>query len=235
MRLPYLTASCAPAPPPAVAAPRAHGGSPGLRGGGRALRASGWCSCEPSRQKRQVGTGLVRAAASISGSRAARALAVGAERLEHTSSRIVLHLPRLSVAVLAVSRVDSVPYPPAHSRASSISLPAISADATRWSGAAGRCGTVAMGDRAWWRPSAEGAQELRRLHKHLELRRHRWHCGTSPLGKTSDWRDAHRPGSAFHIATGPLRHPLALGRHDAARGRSARARAACCWDVLRGR
>ena len=63
------------------------------------------------------------------------------ERLEPTSSRIVLHFPRLSVAVLAVSRVDSVPYPPAHSRASSISLPAISADATRWSGAAGR-GTV---------------------------------------------------------------------------------------------
>ena len=89
-----------------------------------------------------MGTGLVRAAASISGSRAARALAVGAERLEHTSSRIVLHLPRLSVAVLAVSRVDSVPYPPAHSRASSISLPAISADATRWSGAAGRRGAA---------------------------------------------------------------------------------------------
>ena len=117
-----------------------------------------------------------------------------------------------------MSRVDSVPYPPAHSRASSISLPAISADATRRPGTAGRCGAVVMGDRAWRRPSAKGAQELRRLHKRLELRRHPWHCGTSPLGKTSDWRDAHRPWSAFHIATGPLRHPLALGRHDAARG-----------------
>ena len=142
---------------------------------------------------------------------------------------------RAQRAQRALPEAGSVPCAAAHSRASSISPHAISADATRWSGAAGRCGTVAMGDRAWWRPSAEGAQELRRLHKHLELRRHRWHCGTSPLGKTSDWRDAHRPGSAFHIATGPLRHPLALGRHDAARGRSARARAACCWDVLRGR
>ena len=41
-----------------------------------------------------------------------------------------------------MSRVDSAPYPPAHSSASSISLPAISADATRWSGAAGRCGAA---------------------------------------------------------------------------------------------
>ena len=35
-----------------------------------------------------------------------------------------------------------MPYPPAHSSASSISLPAISADATRWSGAAVRCGAA---------------------------------------------------------------------------------------------
>ena len=64
------------------------------------------------------------------------------ERLEPTSSRIVLHFPRLSVAVLAVSRVDSVPYPPAHSRARSISPHAISADATRRPGVAGRRGAA---------------------------------------------------------------------------------------------
>ena len=134
-------------------------------------------------------------------------------------------------ALLAVGRV---PYAAVHSRASSISPPAISADATRWSGAAGRCGTVVMGDRAWWRPSAKGAQELRRLHKHLGLRRHRWHCGTGLLGKTSDRRDAQRPWSAFLIATGPLRHPLALGRHDAARSRSARGATARCWYLCEG-
>ena len=91
-----------------------------------------------------------------------------------------------------------------------------------------------MGDRAGWRPSAKGAQELRRLHKHLGLRRHRWHCGTGLLGKTSDRRDAHRPRSAFHIATVPLCHLLALGRHDATTGRSARGASACSWHVLGG-
>jgi hypothetical protein len=90
-------------------------------------------------------------------------------------------------------------------------------------GGAGRCGTVVIGDRVWWRPSARGAQELRRLHECIVLRRHPRQCGTSLLGKTSDRRNAHRPWSAFLIATGPLRHSLVLGRHDAARGRSARA------------
>ena len=57
----------------------------------------------------------------------------------------------------------------------------------------------------WWRPSAKGAQELRRLHECIVLRRHPRQCGTSLLGKTSDRRNAHRPWSAFLIATGPLR------------------------------
>ena len=107
-------------------------------------------------------------------------------------------------------------------------------NATRRPDDAERCGTVVLGDRAWWRPSAKGAQELRRLHKHLGLRRHRWHCGTGLLGKTSDRRDAHRPRSAFHIATVPLCHLLALGRHDATTGRSARGASACSWHVLGG-
>ena len=141
---------------------------------------------------------------------------------------------RAQRAQRALPEAGSVPCAAAHSRASSISPPAISADATRRPDDAGRCGTVVMGDRAWWRPSAKGAQELRRLHKHLELRRHRWHCGTSPLGKTSDWRDAHRPWSAFLVATGPLRHPLALGRHVAATGRSDRARGRAVGMFLGG-
>ena len=57
-----------------------------------------------------AGPALERAATSISGSRAARALAGGTERLEPTSSRIILRLRRLSVAVLAEGGwVDSVP------------------------------------------------------------------------------------------------------------------------------
>ena len=75
----------------------------------------------------------------LSGPRAARALAAGAERLALTSSRIILHLPRLSAAVLAVvSWVDSVPSP--HSRASLTSPPAIGAarDASAGRGGAER-------------------------------------------------------------------------------------------------
>ena len=61
------------------------------------------------------GRALERAATSISGPRAARALAGGAERLEPTSSRIILRLPRLSAAVLAVRWVDRVPPAPRRS------------------------------------------------------------------------------------------------------------------------
>ena len=132
---------------------------------------------------------------------------------------------RAQRAQRALPEAGSVPCAAAHSRASSISPHAISADATRRPDDAGRCGTVVIGDRVWWRPSAKGAQELRRLHECIVLRRHPRQCGTSLLGKTSDRRNAHRPWSAFLIATGPLRHSLVLGRHDAARGRSARARA----------
>ena len=60
-------------------------------------------------------------------------------RIELTSSRIMLHLPRLSAAVLAVvSWVDSVPSP--HSRASLTSPPAIGAarDASAGRGGAER-------------------------------------------------------------------------------------------------
>ena len=66
---------------------------------------------------------------------------------------------------------------------------------------------------------------LHELHKRVGLRRHPWHCGTCLLWPTGDRRDAHRPYSTFLIGTGPLRHPLALGRHDGARGRSTSVRA----------
>ena len=106
--------------------------------------------------------------------------------------------------------------------------------ASRRPGGAGRYGPMVLGHRVWWRPSAKGAHELPRLHMCLGLRRHPRHSGTSLLGPTSDRRDAQRPWSAFLIATGPLSHPLALGRHDAARRRSARARRRAVGIFARG-
>ena len=71
-----------------------------------------------------VGGACARARADPCGAGASR---VGAERLERTSPRIILHLRRLSVAVLAEGRwVDSVPLG-AHVSPSSISPPAIRA------------------------------------------------------------------------------------------------------------
>ena len=90
-------------------------------------KATSACFC---RRRRRRGDG-------IAGSRSARS----------TSARVRVRAVGLVLGLgsglgLGLERVDSVPYPPAHSRASSISLPAISADATRWSGAAGRRGTA---------------------------------------------------------------------------------------------
>ena len=141
---------------------------------------------------------------------------------------------RAQRAQRALPEAGSVPCAAAHSRASSISPHAISADATRRPDDAERCGTVVVGDRAWWRPSAEGAQELRRLHKHLELRRHRWHCGTSPLG--GDERLAGRPPSGERVPhrdgadASPTGARTARRRHRPERPRAR----ACCWHVLRG-
>ena len=97
-------------------------------------------------------------------------------------------------------------------------------NATRRPSGAGRCGAVVPGDRVWWRSSAKGAQELHRLRMGHGLRRHPRHCGTGLLRPTGDRRYAHRPQSTVRIGTGPLRHPLALGRHDGATRRSTRAR-----------
>ena len=120
------------------------------------------------------------------------------------------------------------PNPSAHSRASSTSPPAID---TERDASAGRCGAMRSGvERSDWAiaardgPPQKARTSLPRLHMRLELRRHPWHWGTSLLGKTSDRGDAQRPWSALLIATRPLRHPLPLGRHAAARSRSARPR-----------
>ena len=43
-----------------------------------------------------------------------------------------------------------------------------------------------------------------------------------------------RPWSALLIETGPLRHPLALGRHDAAQSPEPPRARACSWHVLGG-
>ena len=85
-----------------------------------------------------AGPALERAATSISGPRAARALAGGAERVEPTSSRIILHLRRLSAAVLAEG-VGSTACPRHTAVPSSISPPAIR---TERDASAGRGGAV---------------------------------------------------------------------------------------------
>ena len=106
------------------------------------VRAQGWRKSASAvvgvRVRVRTRARATRRDVDLSGPRAARALAAGAERLALTSSRIIIHLPRLSAAVLAVvSWVDSVPSP--HSRASLTSPPAIGAarDAS-----AGRCRVV---------------------------------------------------------------------------------------------
>ena len=86
-----------------------------------------------------AGPALERAATSISGPRAAWALAGGAELVEPTSSRIILRLPRLSAAVLAEG-VGSTACPSPHGSAQ-LDLTALRSvpSATRRPGAAGRC------------------------------------------------------------------------------------------------
>ena len=89
-----------------------------------------------------AGPALERAATSISGPRAARALADGAERLEPMSSRIILHLRRLSVAVLAEG-VGSTACPTLRRTAGpSSTSPPCDRRGTRRPGAAGQCGTA---------------------------------------------------------------------------------------------
>ena len=97
-------------------------------------------------------------------------------------------------------------------------------NATCQPGGAGRCGTVVMGDRVWWRPSVKGAQELHRLHECIVLRRHPWHTETrSCWGKTSDRRDAQRLWSALLIATRAAASPTGAWTARRRPGRSARA------------
>ena len=93
------------------------------------------------------GRALERAATSIPGPRAARALAGGAERPEPTSSRIILRLSRLSAAVLAVRWVDRVPLP-LGARQGQLDLTACDRRGTRRLGAAGRGGTAQARPRA---------------------------------------------------------------------------------------
>jgi hypothetical protein len=97
---------------------------------------------------------------------------------------------RAQHAQRALPEAGSVPCAVAHSKASSISPPAIG---TKHDASAGRCGAVVLGDRVWRRSSAKGAQELHRLRMCLGLRHHPWHCGTGLLQPTGDRRDAHRP------------------------------------------
>ena len=107
-------------------------------------------------------------------------------------------------------------------------------NATRQPGGAGRCGTVVMGDRVWWRPPSKARKSCTGCTSAL--------CygathGTEPRAcwrKTSGRRDTHRPWSRFLIATGAAASPTGA-RTARRRHRPERPRArACCWHVLRG-
>ena len=99
-------------------------------------------TARPAPSAHTAGPALERTATSISGSLAARALAGGTERLDHMSSRIILHLRRLSVAVLAEGGwVDSVPFATRQSPVRSHRLRSVR-HATRRSGVAGRCRAI---------------------------------------------------------------------------------------------
>ena len=132
----------------------------------------------------------------------------------------------------------SVPNTAAHASSSSISPPAIG---TECDASAGRCGAMRSGvERSDWAIAArDGPPQKARTS--LPGCTCASSCGaTHGTGARACWGRratsamAQRPWSVFLIATGPLRHPLPLGRHDAARSRSARGATARCWHVLGG-
>ena len=89
-------------------------------------------------------------------------------------------------------------------------------NATRQPGGAGRCGTVVMGDRVWWRPPSKAARAAQAARVHCATAspmalRHEPAGGRQAAGATPTVR-----GARSSSRRGPLRHPLALGRHDAA-------------------
>ena len=125
-----------------------------------------------------------------------------------------------------------MPYPPAHSRASSISLPAISADATRWSGAAGRRGAngssrAAEAPRQGRARAAQAARVPRAAAPPMALRRELAGEDERLAGRPPPVeRVPHRDGAA----ASPTGARTARGRPGPERPRAR----ACCWGVLTG-
>jgi len=205
---------------------------------------------------------------------------------------MILHLRRLSVAVLAVRWVDSVPPAPPPYRRAKLDLTACDRCGTRRPGAAGQCGTAQGRTRAVSASTTRATRSARSRRRALPpavpqgqlnltacdgcgprrvgravrggtgLSCWAIACGGGPpprvrtscpgctcasscgathgtearacWGRRATGATLQRPWSAFLIATGPLRRPLPLGRHDAARSRSARGATARCWYLCEG-
>ena len=234
------------------------------------------------RRPRPLGGGLLgmcgaleRAATSISGPRAARALAGGAERLESTSVWILFHISPViggSCGRELGRQACALPSGAQQCKLDLTSCDRRGRDALAGCGGAvrgcqgvhpGRLGepnardmpcpkpaafpTLRRSTPSSISPAASGAQSdasarrcgragpscsaegLRQRHTRaaivcLVLRHHPWRKFHEPAGV--DERPARRSAvcEALLIATGPLRRPLALWRHDGGAGRTAAAR-----------
>ena len=141
---------------------------------------------------------------------------VGVERLEPTPSRIILHLRRLSVAVLAEGGcVDSVPSP--HGRASSTSPPAIRA---------ARNASARRGRKVWGYPGVHpgglGVLNARDMpcQKPAECPAVRRCAGHAPSHRLQSTRNAtRRPSGAVQCGAAVLGHrvwwrPSPKGAHE---------------------
>ena len=141
---------------------------------------------------------------------------------------------RAQRAQRALPEAGSVPCAAAHSRASSISPHAISADATRRPDDAGRCGTVVMGHRVRQRPprqgrarAAQAARVPRAAAPPMALRRELAGEDERLAGRPPPVeRVPHRDGAA----ASPTGARTARGRPGPERPRAR----ACCWGVLTG-
>ena len=131
----------------------------------------------------------------------------------------------------ALPEASSMPYPP---RRIAMQARPHRWNATRQPGGAGRCGTVVMGDRVWWRPPSKARKSCTGCTSALCYGVTHGTEARACWRKTSGRRDIHRPWSTFLIATEAAASPTGA-RTARRRRRPERPRArACCWHVLRG-
>ena len=152
---------------------------------------------------------------------------VGVERLEPTSSRIILHLRRLSVAVLAAGGgwVDSVPFATRQSPVRSHRLRSVGS-AMRRSGAAGRCRAIQ------WRTRVASASTTRATPSpRSRPRTLRGGAQQCQLDRTACARyGTQRVGRTVRGGAGRLCWAIACGGGPPPRARTSCPGCACAWS-----